>query len=533
MKYFSRVQKRIFVLLVTIAGLTFIVLAIPNSVGSENLAMIRMFEPDEAAILPTVLKMVASSDSLNQTLRNFVFYQYYFYGFPFFSFSAISILPLKLLGNLGNYAQVMLVLRQVVGVLPMLIALLLLVYMQDEFRTYRSIVIFIFLLSIPAVLANNFWWHTDSLVFLMVVLIIYFLKRDNLRFGRDFLIAAALTGCATATKLIGLFFFLTIGVLLILGFVQKTASFKKLLKAALSFIGIMVLAYLVSNPFLISYWARQEYQMIFNKQMALLSEGYGIVYQKGLSGTWPLIHQYYGGCVFILTALAVVIWRIVKKPNKLLHTIILTWFIPLSIYVIWFSHFKYQYWLPVALPLFSSMAVILPEKIDLKTCQKPTSKNILAVLASIVLVAQLVMNISADIPAFQTRSQRTENNPEIAFNDESMTALVDLADTPLKVYFDYRLYVPEREPWTLETSYDLLSYNYVQENNYDALLLLQQRISDYLDPEVSGINPQQFANSQVFYADANQGSLQGYHLVFRNSTGLVFVKDDIYTSNFQ
>jgi hypothetical protein len=72
--------------------------------------------------------------------------------------------------------------------------------------------------------------------------------------------------------------------------------------------------------------------------------------------------------------------------------------------------------------------------------------------------------------------------------------------SPHEVYFDYRLYAPDTPGWTMETSYDLLSYNYVQERDYDVLLLQQQRIADYLNPSTAGIDTQQFANSQAFYA---------------------------------
>ncbi len=529
MPKFSPKQKKIFLILISMAVADFFLMIRPNAAASLNLAMVRMFEPDEAAQLTPLLNMLAPAGSTLQALKNFFLYKYYFYGFPFFSYSALTILPLKLAGALGNIPHVMLILRQAVSVLPMLVALLMLVYLQDGFRTYRSVVLYAFLLSVPAVLANHFWWHVDSLVFLMIVLVIYFLVKDNLRFGKHFLMAAALTGCATATKLMGVYFFLTIASLLVMGFVTKKVPFKKLLTSALLFLGIMGLAYLVSNPFLASYWAREEYKLIFNKQMDMLSQGYGVVYEKGLAQAWPTMRQYYGEWFFLLAALAAAVWGIFKGPNKLLHVIILTWLIPLSISVIGFTHFKYQYWLPAALPLFSSLAILLPEKIEPKAFRF-SARSLIQLVGVAIIALQFGLNIRADATAYAQRVQRADNNPAIAFYDEARKALADLPDAPRKVYFDYRLYVPETEGWTLETSYDLLSYNYVQEQSYDVLLLLQQRIADYLDPSAAGIDAQQFANSQAFYADAQRGELQGYQLVFRNETGLVFVKDEISQS---
>ena len=527
MSKFSPRQKRIFLILIALAVADFLLMIKPNAAASLNLAMVRMFEPDEAAQLTPLLNMVAPATSPLQALKNFFLYNYYFYGFPFFSYSALTILPLKLAGALGSIPQVMLILRQAISVLPMLIALLMLVYLQDGFRTYRSLAIYIFLLSVPAVLANHFWWHVDSLVFLMIVLVMYFLVKDDLRFGKHFLIAAALAGCATATKLMGVYFFLTIASLLVIGFVQKKVPFKKLLTSALLFLGIMGLAYLVSNPFLISHWAREEYKLIFTRQMSMLSEGYGVVYEKGLAQAWPTIRQYYGGWFFLLAALAAAVWGIFKSPNKLLHIIILTWLIPLSISVIWFTHFKYQYWLPAALPLFSCLCAWLPEKIEPREYTKNLSKAILPLLAIVLLTVQFSRFMQSDIVAYAQRVRRAENNPEIAFYDDAREALAVLPEVPMKVYFDYRLYAPDTPSWTLETSYDLLSYNYVQEHGYDVLLLQQQRIADYLDPSAAGIDAQQFANSQTFYADAQRGELQGYRLLYRDRTGLVFIKDSI------
>jgi len=50
----------------------------------RTLAMVQIFQPDEAAPLPYVLKMIAPAPSLNLALRHFIFYDYYYYGFPVF-----------------------------------------------------------------------------------------------------------------------------------------------------------------------------------------------------------------------------------------------------------------------------------------------------------------------------------------------------------------------------------------------------------------------------------------------------------------
>jgi hypothetical protein len=519
-------QKRIFALLLFMAAAAFIIFALPNAVASKNLAMVQIFQPDEAAPLPYVFQMIAPAPSLNLALRHFVFYEYYYYGFPFFASSALLVLPLQWLGRLGDTSLVMLILRQFVSVLPMLAALLLLVYMQDGFRSYRSPVLFAFLLSVPAVVENNSWYHPDGITFLLVVLTILFLKRDNLRFGRNFLLAAVLSGVATATKLVGVYFFLAVGLTLLLGLVLRKASWKKLVGMAFAFILAMGLAYLVANPFLLSHWARTAYIYILNKQGGLLENGYGVVYLKGLAVSWPLIHESYGELAFLLIALGATIWGAWRGPQRLLHGLILAWFVPVSVTVFFLTHFKFQYWMPVALPLFSSLVLLLPEKGS--TNRTGHLAQIARIAALLALFAQFVLFLNADYHTFETRMHRADNNTSIKFYDQVLAALKPLPNSKLHVYYDYRMYVPGKAGWVTETNFDLLEYNYIHKKNFDVLLLQQQRIRDYLNPNAVGIDPALFARNQQFYRDADNATITGYHLIYRDKFGLIFVRDELY-----
>lgn len=287
-------KNRIFLCSLLITVVAFIAFIFPNNVGSQNLAMVGMFQPDEAAPLPTVLDMIGPANSIEQAIRSFIFYDYYYYGFPYFSVSALTLLPLKWLGQVDNLQLVMLILRQMVSLLPMLAALLLLVYMHDGFRSYRSPILLLLLLSIPAVTRNSLWWHPDGLIFLLVVLTLFFLKQDNLRFGWNFLVAAVMSGIATATKLMGVYFFLAVALTILLGFLYKKVSWKKLVLMGAGFILVMGIAYLLANPFLVSGWARTAYGYTFHKQMGLLSEGYGVIYERGPIAAWPFIQDSLG-----------------------------------------------------------------------------------------------------------------------------------------------------------------------------------------------------------------------------------------------
>ncbi len=64
---------RIFMLILAVAAFGLYIL--PNQAASSNLAMVRMFQPDEDGPLPYVFHMIAPAGSLEQALRSFVFYE--------------------------------------------------------------------------------------------------------------------------------------------------------------------------------------------------------------------------------------------------------------------------------------------------------------------------------------------------------------------------------------------------------------------------------------------------------------------------
>jgi hypothetical protein len=518
-------KKRILIILLVMAAAAFALLALPNAAASQNMSMVQMFEPDEAAPLPSVLHMIAPAASPEQALRSFVFYEYYYYGFPYFALSALLVLPLQLLGRVGDLPLVMLVLRQLVSVLPMLAGLLILVYLQDGFRTYRSPVLFGFLLIVPAVLSNNFWWHPDGITFLFVMLTLFFLVRDNLRFGWNFLLAAVMSGVAAATKLIGLDFFLAVGLTLVLGLLLRKATWKRIAGMAAAYLLVMGLAFVAANPFLLSHWARTAYTQIVTKQSALLSQGYGIIYEKGLAASWPVMHPFYGEALFLLVTVGCLLWGVWRSQRRLLYALILAWVVPVSVTVFWFSNFKYQYWLPAALPLFSCLILLLPTKGG--AIRIPKLSQILQAAALLVVVAQAGLFARAAVINYNNRLHRADNNPRIQFYDQVVKALNPLSGQPVHLYFDYRMYLPDTPGWTAETNYDLLEYGYIQQGHFDVLLLLEQRIRDYLHPDAKGIDPELFARNQQFYRDADQGTIQGYHLMYRDAVGLVYVRDGL------
>jgi hypothetical protein len=249
------------------------------------------------------------------------------------------------------------------------------------------------------------------------------------------------------------------------------------------------------------------------------------------------MHESYGEWIFLLVTLGAAVWGAWKGPQRYLHALILAWFLPLTVVVLWVSHFKFQYWLPVALPLFSSLVLLLPGKGSLGLSKLKLGNfkklSVLVPLAALsVVVVQFFLFAWKDGLRVNSSLHRADNNPRIQFYGQASTALAPISSLSLHVYYDYRLYVPDTSGWSAETNYDLLEYGYIGQGDFDVLLLLEQRIRDYLAPDVTGIDPAYFALSQAFYRDAEAGSINGYHLVFRNSVGLVFVREDLYSRNY-
>lgn len=503
-----------------IAVASFVVFGILNNTGSANLAMVRIFEPDEAAVLPVIQSMVTPKENLDSFLRGFIFYSYYFYGFPFFGLSGLVTLPFQWNGQLFNTQALMLALRQLVSVLPMFAGLLILVYLQDGFKSYRSIVLFLFLMIVPATLHNGLWFHPDGLVILLSTLILYFLVKDNRSLGKYFFISAALCGILIATKVVGAFFFLAVGMVVTWALVEKKVTWKKAVLSSVAYILILALFFVLANPFLLSGWARTEYLNIAKRQSNLLSMGYGVIYEKGLKNALPTLRHYYGEILFLVITLIISVAGLFNEKRRFLTALILSWFLPLTVYVFFFSHFKYQYWLPVALPIFSTWVVFLPDNrswVETKLPVKVATALLIAILA-----IQSFLFLRQDFKTISEHLVREENNTSIGFYERVSQVLGPALDDPLTVYFDYRLYLPDDNNWQKETSFELLTYEYIQEGDFDLLFIKQQRIRDYLQEGLTGVDPDEFARSQIFYHDADNGTIKGYTLVYRDNIGLVF-----------
>jgi hypothetical protein len=531
-------QKRIFAALVLICAFYFALFIFPNNTGAKDQMMISLFEPDEFAQFPIVLKMLTPREQLDKTLLNFIAYRHYYYGSPFYFSSALLVLPLQLAGNIYQHTQLaMLLLRQFISVLPMLGALLLLTFIQTRFTScIKSIGLLIFLLSISAVVENNMWWHVDSLAVFFVALTLFFLDRDEMQYGRNFHLAAAATGLGTGTKVISLFFFLAIPAYLIAGRIAKRITWRTLRLRAGSFLAIMAITIVLANPFLLLPSQAARMIRILGNQSAAMSTGWTLTYEKGIGSWLPIIERLYGMPAFNLLAFLVLALGIWKSRNRMRHLLIALWALPLGAYILFTIAIKpTHFFLPILLPVYSSMIVLF----ELPPFVSGRPRNPLAWLwggaALAIIGMQFVLHLREDVRLYREVLTREDHEESLIFYDVLQRDYLPRIqpDETLVFFRDVRMYVPADSRWVVRTYWNS-KYSTIEQIQPDLILLWSQRILDYTQEGAreQAADPASFQDTYEFYVDADNDRLRGYRLIYRDAEGLFFVSDEMYVKFF-
>lgn len=542
-------QRKVFIGLI-LAGLLYFTLFIsPNLVGARDANMLALFEVDEYAQYPHVIRMLTLGDTFYQSVRNFAVYQHYFYGYPFYFFSALALLPVKLILGADWAAKTPILvatLRQSINVLPMLAAVLLLVWTQTRFRpAWKAAGLFLLLLIVPGVVVNDLWWHPDSLVFLFVTLTLFFLDRDDLRFGRNFLFAAAACGLAAGTKHLGLFYVLAIPLYLAWGLVAKRISWKRAGLLAVLFVAVMALALVISNPLLLLPQERAE--IIAVQKLQVVQTGTGIFLANKASflekGRYPEdLRIHYGELGFIFLAFLALAIGLARRDRRRLNALILAWMIPLAVVIFTSGTRRTHYFIPLLMPLFSSLVNLFPPDLSFTTQApeaggevgkrfvKPRMAHILALVAGIALAAQAGLFVRADVGIYRQYLSREDTSTSLLFTDRIDTAvLARLPNPPGVVYRDWRIYFPALPGQRVEMDWSLASYPLIEDLKPDLILLESENVNLFSQPQVvdEAVDPDKMKLTHEFYRDAAQGELRGYKLVFQNTFGYAFVKSEL------
>ena len=375
----DREQKKITLLLILIGVIYFIIFIFPNLTGAHDEHMLFMSSQDESFQFSFLKNMLTPGKDIHETRSHWISYGHYIYGYPFYLYSALLILPVHWLYGtqfLNQTQIILLILRQFVSVLPMIIAILILVFMQTEFHNRLiSVVLFIFMLSIPGVVRNNIsWWHPDALACLSVVLTLFFLYKDKQHFRGYFYLAAFFCGLSIAIKSIGVFFVLTIAGYILCGLFLRNITIKQGINKSIIFLAIMVSVVIFTNPLLLKTPQRNRIFEVHLEHHYYFTHGWpdGEPYSTGLKPWIPVISKWYGEPFFIIFALLSIIFSSIGGKFKGANRLILSWILPYSIYIIAAIAIKPDhYWLPIMLPLLSAIFSFHSKNINLFNFKKP------------------------------------------------------------------------------------------------------------------------------------------------------------------
>ena len=405
----SIVQRRIFVILLLLGLINFAIFFPINNGGRIH--------GDEEVIYPDLVKLLTIEDTFYDTLFDFLIVDNWWYGYPYFPISAsVLLIPRLIFGNsYGDNIQLnLLLLRQFITVLPMIAATIVLIYTVGKFKSYwLSIGMYIVMALIPGVVRNHTrFWHPDSLIVLFVVLTFFFLKRDQLRYGCNFYLAAVSVGMAAAIKLWGLFFFLAIGGYVLAGFIEKKLNFWKMIRAGLLFILVLAITIIISTPSILIPWVREAGIKSIEDFYPALREGYDEpdplgVYEKGLASWMVFFRIHYMHDIFFYFCVFAAIVGSLIGSQKYLNRLILGWCLIVGGYLILFVAKKsFQYMLPMMVP-FYGVAFLFPGLADgdhypdwLNFLTKPYTKRILIIIMLVMLIGQTLFNIK-QIPLSQ------------------------------------------------------------------------------------------------------------------------------------
>ena len=534
-----------------IIGLIYFSLMIfPNLTGAQDWNMLSIFEKDEFAQYKHVLRMLTPGDTLFETLRRFVVYLHYDYGYPFYIFSAIMLLPYRLMAGAGwpqNSATIMLILRQMVSVLPVIISVALMVDLQTERKSTAKILgLFLFLLALPAAALNNLWWHPDSLSILLIVLIFYFLRKDDFLFRRYFYFAAILCGIGVSVKFAGVFFVLAVPAYIIWGWKDQKLDFRGAFRVAFSFLAVMALALVVSNPLLLipqtrtEILARQQ-QLIFQTRAGYYTQyaDWNLTQEKIKTIIWP----YYGQWFTLLLMLAGLIQGMRSSRYRFINVMILAFSIP-YFWAVGGSTVRPLYYLPMAIPFASGLVHLFPERIHHGTLKgtsdtKNTEKlfvllvrklRVFVMLPLLIIAVQFGLNLRQDAQIYTDILYREERSESIAFYHEVEARLTELglADEYLVIYRDLTAYVPPKPNYDVLMKWKLATYDYINENQPDILLLEMNYVLEFIKPDAveNAVDPDQMRAWQKFYGDAYADEVPGYRIFYQNEYALALIREE-------
>lgn len=528
---------------IILIGLVYFCLLIPaNLTGAADPEMLSVFEVDEYAQYPHVIQMLTPGDTLYHSIRNFFIYQHYFYGFPFYFLSAISVFPLKLLSPNWpeNTRLIVCWLRMTINVLPMIFAIGIFTWLITRFKNRLiSLSLFVFLLTIPAVLLNNFWWHPDSLSLFFISLVFLFLDLDEFHFGKYFSLAAAACGYTVGIKYQGLYFALAIPLLLIYAILRKKLSWKKAIKKAIIFVVIMLVFFIFSNPLLLLPQERAE--IIRTQQIQFEQTGVGIftIHSNALRNSLLLpsdIRKYYAETWFFILAIIGLLMGFKGEEKQRIQSLLFLSYLMVAFYITAYAATnRLHYFLPVAVPLLGFIAdFYFIGKRDFPAIDLKFGTNIRKVMYGILtlLIAfQFSLNIRLDHSLYRDQLSRETESSSIALYHQIENEIIPVLKSKvnnrmIRVFRDWKVYFPDQEGFAVQMDWNMATLDKINEWQPDLIILEEENLKEFSDPTIidHAVNPEEMKLIHSFYQQAASDQIPGYDRIMQNSFGSVYVR---------
>jgi hypothetical protein len=479
---------------------------------------------DEYAQFPHLMSMMMRDTTLLGTVQRVLDQQHYYYGYPFYFVSAVAVLPVRVLSEFreGDYTRMYVLLLRQLSPLFTATAIVLLVAMWTRFENLvASLSMFAFLSAIPAVFRNNTWWHPDAMVMFLVVLTLFSLDRDGLRFGKWFLVSAIACGLATATKTIGVFFVAAIPLYLIIGIYRRQLTPPNAFKAGILFVLTMAISILVSYPIMVlrssqiletlqSQSAMNNFGWDMQRETGPLSQ-YREVLREGF-GLWP---------IYILPFVVASVYG-KTGDEKLRSVLTLAWVLPFAAYLLLVVARKQEhYFIPIMLPFLAVMWCP-----SLWQIRNRMSAVVVALLA-IGLSTQMSIYLLRDVTIYGSLAALERTSPSIVFYHAFVQdgGLPVSPEIPVAIFRDAHVYLPPNPKYHARMKWGSADYSDVSFNP-DLIILQQDLIQKHSDPLGISVSfdKEQARRSLTFYTDAKNNQLKGYKRIFESEFAVAFRK---------
>jgi 4-amino-4-deoxy-L-arabinose transferase-like glycosyltransferase len=501
----------------------------PNRTGSADVNMLGVFQLDEFAQYHALWRMTEPAASTGAALHQFVAYDYYSYGFPFFAASAVAFWPLRWAytstGAPGLTQASMLLLREL-SPLWHVLSIAILVGLWTGYRSApRAAALFVFLAALPAVVADSMWWHPDAGATLFVVATIAALVRDRLRLGRWFYAAAIACGLATATKLVGLWFFAAVA--LHLARALPGRSPREVVRHGAGFAAAMLFAVLAASPMLFVPGEWAKISAIQGPMQSIIAFGWGERGSAGIGAWSATLRSGYGGAIALLPLTALCAATIARdRAHRDLAATILAFALPMVAYVVFVVAYQSErYLLPALLPLASCAGSDVWLR-ALRDASAPRMARVSSAAVALALCAALAQFAAVDRQRYREVLDRESGNQSLAFYHELERGLLSAlpADAHVRVLRTPYVYLPPDPRFEVHLRWGGLEPGDLAAANPDLILVRREDLDRYGDPTfyTRSNDAERARRMYAFYGAAASDELPGYRRLLETDFALAF-----------